>query len=97
MRERANAWAIGDVQRLKALAPVERASACIGVVLESSFMQERGYSDLLERVKAAWVGAAEHALATHTSSVAVLSVDEILKPNGYVVGLRQKGYRIEEP
>jgi len=97
MRERANAWSIGDVQRLKALAPVERASACIGVVLESSFMQERGYGDLLERVKAAWVAAAERALATHASSVAVLSVDEILKPTGYVAKLRQKGYRIEEP
>jgi hypothetical protein len=97
MRERANAWAIGDVARLKALAPVERASACIGVVLESSFMQERGYGNLLERVKAAWVDAAERALATHASSVAVLAVDEILKPNGYVAELRQKGYRIEAP
>jgi hypothetical protein len=97
MRERANAWAVGDVERLKALVPVERASACIGVVLESSFMQERGYGDLLERVKAAWVTAAEQALATHASSVAVLSVDEVLKPNGYVARLRQMGYRVEEP
>jgi len=76
---------------------VEKARAYIGVVLESSFMLERGYGDLLERVKAAWVAAAERALATHASSVAVLSVDEILKPNGYVARLRQKGYRIEEP
>jgi hypothetical protein len=60
-------------------------------------MQERGYGDLLERVKAAWLTAAEQALATHASSVAVLSVDEILKPNGSLAGLRQKGYRVEEP
>lgn len=97
MRERANAWAVGDVARLRALAPVERASACIGVLLESSFMQERGYGDVLERVKSAWLTAAEQSLARNASTVAVLSIDEILKPNGYVNALRQRGYVVEEP
>jgi hypothetical protein len=97
MRERANAWAVGDVARLRALAPVERASACIGVILESSFMQERGYGDVLERVKTAWLAAAEQSLARNASTVAVLSIDEILRPNGYVAQLRQRGYVVEEP
>jgi hypothetical protein len=97
MRERANAWAVGDVARLRALVPVERASACIGVVLESSFMQQRGYGDVLVRAKSAWVAAIEQALVKYPSSVTVLSVDEILKPNGYVAELRQRGYAIEEP
>jgi len=97
MRDRANAWAVGDVARLRELAPVERASACIGVVLQSSFMQERGYGDLLERVQAAWLAAAEQSLARNASTVAVLSIDEILKPDGYVARLRQKGYAIEDP
>jgi hypothetical protein len=97
MRERANAWSVGDVARLRQLAPVERASACIAVVLESSFMQERGYGDVLERVKAAWVTAAEQALARNGSTVAVLSIDEMLKPNGYIARLREKGYAVEEP
>jgi len=97
MRERANAWAVGDVARLKKLAPVERASACIGVMLESSFMRERGYGDVLERVRTAWVDAAEKSLASNASTVAVLSVDEILKPDGYVAQLRKKGYVVEDP
>jgi hypothetical protein len=97
MRERANAWAVGDVARLKELAPVERASACIGAMLESSFMQERGYGDVLERVRNAWVAAAEQSLASNASTVAVLSVDEILKPNGYVGQLRKMGYFVEDP
>ncbi|MEY2919597.1 MAG: hypothetical protein RL261_902 [Pseudomonadota bacterium] len=97
MRERANAWAVGDVARLKKLAPVERASACIGVMLESSFMRERGYGDVLERVKSAWVDAAVKALASNVSTVAVLSMDEILKPDGYVAQLRKKGYVVEDP
>jgi len=97
MRERANAWSVGDVARLRQLAPVERASACIAVVLESSFMQERGYGDVLERVEAAWVAAAEQSLARNASTVAVLSIDQILKPDGYVARLREQGYAVEEP
>jgi TraB/PrgY/gumN family len=97
MRDRANAWAVGDVARLRQLAPVERASACIGALLNSSFVQERGYGDMPQRLQAAWVEAAVAALARNASTVAVLSVDEILKPGGYVAQLRSKGYRIDEP
>jgi predicted ArsR family transcriptional regulator len=67
------------------------------VILESSFVQERGYGDVLERVKAAWLAAAEQSLERNASTVAVLSIDEILKPNGYVAELRKKGYLVEEP
>ena len=97
MRDRANAWAVGDVARLRQLAPVERASACIGALLNSSFMQERGYGDMPQRLQAAWVEAAVAALARNASTVTVLSVDEILKPDGYVAQLRRKGYRVDDP
>jgi hypothetical protein len=97
MRERANAWATGDVARLRRLAPIERASACIGVVLESSFMQQRGFGDVLERTRNAWVAAAEQSLASNASTVAVLSVDEILKPDGYVAQLKSRGYVVIDP
>jgi hypothetical protein len=97
MRERANAWAVGDVPRLQRLAPVERASACIGVILDSSLIRERGLTDMPERVRAAWMQAAEQALARNVSTVAVLSVDELLRPDGYLARLRQRGYLIEDP
>ena len=97
MRERANAWAVGDVARLRKLAPVERASACIGVMLESSFMQERGYGDVLVRARNAWVDAAEKSLANNVSTVAVLSVDEILKPGGYIAELKRRGFVVADP
>ena len=97
MRERANAWAVGDVARLRRLAPVERASACIGVLLESSFMQQRGFGDVRERARDAWVAAAEKSLAKNESTVAVLSVDEILKPGGSVAQLKNRGYVVTDP
>jgi hypothetical protein len=67
------------------------------VMLESSFMQERGYGDVLERVRSAWIAAAEQSLAGNVSTVAVLSVDEILKPNGYVAQLQKRGYVVAGP
>ena len=41
--------------------------------------------------------ATEQALARNASTVAVLSIDQILKPDGYVAQLRAKGYVIEDP
>jgi hypothetical protein len=97
MRERANAWAVGDVERLTRLAPVERATACIGVLLESSLVQERGYGDVIERARLAWLRAVEEALARNASTLAVTSVDELLRPDGHFARLRRSGYVVEEP
>ncbi len=97
MRERANAWAMGDVKRLRQLTYVDNASACISAVLESRFMQERGAAQWPELRAAAWLAAAERALAANPSTVAVLSIDQILKSDGYVSRLRAKGYVVEDP
>jgi acyl-CoA reductase-like NAD-dependent aldehyde dehydrogenase len=97
MRERANAWSVGDVERLRSLAPVERASACIGAFLESSFMRERGYADMPQRLQAAWVAAAAAALERNAETLAILPVEEILKPNGYVAQLKARGYVLVDP
>ncbi len=97
MRERANAWAAGDVARLRQLAPVERAGACIGMLLESSFARRRGLGDVVSRARSAWIEAVEAALARNASTLAVISVEELLRPDGHFARLRQKGYRIEDP
>jgi len=97
MRVRANAWATGDVAKLRTLAPVDQASACIAVVMNSQVARERGYTDLPERTEAAWLAAAEAALARNASTVAVLSIDRLLRPEGYLDRLRSRGYVIEDP
>ncbi len=97
MRVRANAWATGDVAKLRELAPVDNASACIAVVLNAQVMQDRGAADWPARRAAAWLSAVEQALARNASTVAVLSIDQILKPDGYVAQLRAKGYVVEDP
>jgi hypothetical protein len=57
----------------------------------------QGYQDMPARLAATWVEAAETALGKNISTIAVLSIDEILKPDGYVANLRAKGYHVEDP
>lgn len=97
MKVRANAWASGDVARLRLLAPVDNASACIAVALNAQALQERGAGDWPAQRAAAWLEAVEAALATNASTVAVLSIDQILKADGFVAQLRTRGYVIEDP
>jgi hypothetical protein len=97
MRVRANAWARGDVAHLRELTYVDQASACIAALVNSPMMLERGLDDLPSRMAATWIGAAETALAKNSSTVAVLSIDQILKPDGYVAQLRDRGYAVQDP
>lgn len=97
MKVRANAWATGDVATLRRLAPVDNATACIAVVLNAQVMRDRGYTDWPARRQAAWLAAVEQAFARNASTVVVLSIDQILKPDGYVAQLRAKGYVVEDP
>jgi hypothetical protein len=97
MRERANAWATGDVEALRRSWPRALGSACIGAIMGAGVVQERGYGDMPERMKAAWLAEAERALRDNPSTVAVLWLSEILDADGYVAALRDKGYAIEEP
>lgn len=97
MRVRANAWASGDVEKLRALTPVDNASACIAVALNSQVLQERGAGDWSAQRAAAWLEAVEAALAANASTVAVLSIDQLLRPDGYVAQLRARGFVVEDP
>ena len=97
MRVRANAWASGDVEKLRLLAPVDNASACIAVALNAEVLRQQGAGDWPAQRAAAWLEAAESALASNASTVAVLNVDQILRPGGYVAELRARGYVVEDP
>jgi hypothetical protein len=97
MKVRANAWASGDVEKLRALAPVDNASACIAVALNAEVLRERGAGDWAAQRASAWLEAVETAFAANASTVAVLNVEQILRPDGYVAQLRARGYVVEDP
>jgi len=97
MVERANAWAVGDVQELQALPFVDQRRSCADALLNASVMQDRGLGDLRTRLANEWLTAAETALTNNTSTFAVLPIEQILKSDGYIATLRDRGYTVEPP
>jgi len=45
----------------------------------------------------AWLGTAERALLENKSTMAVVSMAELFAPDGYLAGLRARGYKVVEP
>jgi hypothetical protein len=97
LASRANAWAIGDLAALEALPYADNARACTDAVLGSGLAQRSGFSELPARVEAAWLAAAEQALATHAESVAVLPMARVVGERGYLKALAARGYTVEAP
>lgn len=97
MRLRANAWAVGDVDALRKLPPPDQTGACLTAIMNSQVVQERGFDNVPERVENAWLEAAGAALESNASTFALLSIAQMLKPNGYIAKLRAKGYTVDGP
>lgn len=96
MRQRANMWSLGDVQGLKAQHYPDARIACL-----DAFFTVPQLRDPLQRARAqidaAWLTAADGALAKNDSSFAVLPLVELLKSGGWLDQLRAKGYGVKEP
>lgn len=97
MRRRANAWAIGDVDALRAHLREDQYAACIRAVTETGLAQRLGISNLGDRVRTTWLAAAEAALAEHPSTFATLPMGLVLGERSYLESLRAKGYTVEAP
>ena len=96
MRTRANLWSTGDIEKLRGLLRSDAVETCAGAVLVVPSFQEE-YTKLKAQLQAAWLAAAEKAIAANLSTVAVLSMDELLKPDGWLAIFRARGYEITEP
>lgn len=97
VKARANAWARGDVARIRQLPISDLGSNCVQALMEAKVAAKRGLHDAPSKMKANWLSAVDKALANNESSFAVLSVDMLLGRDGYLAALRSKGYEIVEP
>jgi len=95
---RANAWARGRLDEMRKLDFVEREQACFSSVFDSAvFDNEPAFKNMRALMRQKWLAAAENALATNTSTFALMPIKDILDPNGVLSALAAKGYRVEEP
>src|SRR5690348_7483056 len=77
MRERALAWSVGDVDRLRALPYPNQLEACIGDLSASPRVKE-----LVAGAMQAWTRAAESALDRYRVSFAVRPIYDLLSHDG---------------
>lgn len=96
MKQRANAWASGDLEGLRDLPYVDQNQTCIGGIASAPGLRER-VAAAQARVAEEWTKAAEGALARNASTFAVLPMDELTKNDGWLARLRAKGYAVERP
>ncbi len=54
-------------------------------------------NEFTARRKESWLEAASSALSANRSTIAVVPMGELFAPDGYLAGLRGRGYEIEEP
>ncbi len=94
---RANAWASGDLQTLRRLRYDSLRWTCLQSVLQSDMARRLGYDDLPKQVERTWLEAAEQALTDHALTFALLPMDQVLATDGYLAGLRVRGYTVEAP
>ena len=96
MRDRANAWAVGDVDALRKLPPPSQQDACRAALSSNPRLREQ-VDAAVRQVDQTWLAAAEQALRDNANSFAVLPMDELLRGDRRLAMLRERGYRIEEP
>jgi hypothetical protein len=92
MKERAQAWAVGDVDALQRFDYPDAQGDCLDMLFSSS-----GLKDLGDELFAKWLAEAEHALATYDTTFAVLPMRELVAADGLLARLGAKGYTVRAP
>ena len=97
MAERANAWAVGDIDTLRNLPLGDQYQACQNALMQASVAQKNGMGNAEAEVRVAWMSAAEAAITNNFVSFALLPMSELLKADGYLAAMQAKGYVVEAP
>ncbi len=97
MATRANAWAIGDIDALRALPYESQERACMDSLMQTELARSQGLTGMEQRMQAEWLKAAEAALRANRVTFATLPVSNLLRSDGYLGKLAAKGYVVEEP
>jgi hypothetical protein len=95
---RAHAWATADLATLDSLPVLPNPYVpCAMAVLDSGVAKEVIPADVREQLYAAWMRAAEQALAANETTLAIVPLSKLTRAGGYLERLRALGYRIEAP
>ncbi len=97
VRARANAWATGDIETLRKVPESAYRDSCRSAIMGAGFAKALGIDDLPARIEGHWLAAVDAALAANSRSFAVVPMQELLAPHGYLAALAARGYLITAP
>ncbi|HWI25059.1 MAG TPA: TraB/GumN family protein, partial [Lysobacter sp.] len=97
MRQRANAWAIGDIDALRSIPLSDQAEACMGAATRSGVVRKRTQDDIAGEMMRRWVDAVRAALANNDVTFAMMPLRDLLKTDGPLATLQAEGYAVEAP
>lgn len=96
MRARANAWAVGDLEKLNSLPYPDQRAACLNALAANANLRDK-LEDAKRRIRSEWLQAAEGALWDNPSTFALLPIAELTAADGRIALMRDKGYVVEQP
>ena len=97
MRQRANAWASGDVNALKKLPESDQGAACEAAFRNASFLKKLNAQDLVAQLEKVWLDGVEKALTNNKVTLTALPITRLIAVYGYLDKLRARGFVVEEP
>lgn len=97
MRERANAWATGDVDALRDERRAKQISTCLDAATETGLAQRIGLTDVPAQVRTRWLAAVDTEVAANAQTVAIVPLDDLIGAQGYLSALAAKGFKVESP
>lgn len=92
MQERARAWSVGNVQRLRQLTFPDQLEACMNALSNAPRIKA-----LFDEASRAWDNAADSALDTDRISFAMRPIYELLAADGPLARFRARGDTVEGP
>ena len=90
----ASAWAVGDLATLRAHPGDSANSGCDSFALA---LDPDALSQIESRGRALWLENVDRALRDNDSTFAILPLSALLRPDGPLSWLRQRGYEVLEP
>jgi uncharacterized protein YbaP (TraB family) len=90
--DRAQAWATGDVRRIQSLPESSEVAAC-----RAAITVDPGAGDLYTLLRQTWIENMARHLETTGVTLAVVSMDMLIEPGGFLDALRSRGYTIDSP
>jgi uncharacterized protein YbaP (TraB family) len=95
-RARANAWAIGDIEALRAQAAADTTTAQL-YASSWPYLTDAELATLTAETDARWIAAADRALRRNQTTVATLPIFMLLRRDGLLAALQARGFEVIEP